>query len=288
MLCTGGIINATSRPFVAIEDTEGQVTRFRSPMKNTYDLAPTQPLHGFHMKGTVTRRFLITYPVPPHALASAVPPGAELSLHNGLAWVSACFVHVAGMRPSFSPESLGMDFNYLIHRTMARLPYPDGKLRKSVLVLEANINRRVLGLMARKSTGVQFHTRKITLTEHISTWLVQMSGPDGVLYEVEILKDSIGTDTGKSSQFAGATDADQFLLGVSFGAQWEPQASRIRLLAETHDPWQTLVGQCKTKRHVLLGSLGVSGVEADHVITMTDIPHYFALHGITVPCPITS
>lgn len=257
-------------------------------MEKKYDLAPTDLLPGFHMRGTVTRRFLVSYPVPPHALAPAVPPGAELSLHKGLAWVSACFVHIAGMRPSFGPDLMGMDFNYLIHRTMAHLPYPDGKLRKSVLVLEANINRHVLGLMARNCTGVQFRSRKITLTEHSSTWVVQMSGPDGTLYEVEIFKDSIGTSTGKSSQFAGATEADRFLLGVSFGAQWEPQAGRIRLLAETHDPWQTLVGQCKTKRYVLLESLGVSGVEADHVITMTDIPHYFALHGITVPCPTTS
>lgn len=256
-------------------------------MEKTFDLAPTEPLPGLHMRATVTRRFLITYPVPPQALASAVPPGAELSLHKGLAWVSACFVHIAGMRPSFAPESLGLDFNYLIHRTMARFPFPDGKLRKSVLVLEANINRPVLGLIARKFAGVQFYTRKITLTEHSCAWVVQLAGPAGVLYEAEIYKESIGTDLGKSSQFADAKEADRFLLGVSFGAQWEPQASRIRLLAETHDPWQACVGQCKTKCHTLLKSLGISHVEADHVITMTDIPHYFALRGLIVPCPPT-
>lgn len=251
-------------------------------MEKTYDLAPTEPLRGLHMRGTVTRRFLITYPVPPQTLATAVPPGAELSLHRGLAWVSACFVHIAGMRPSFAPRSLGIDFNYLIHRTRARLPYPDGKLRESVLVLEANIDRPLVGLIARKLTGVQFYTRRITLTEHSGAWIVQLTAPAGVLYEAEIYKGSMGTDAGKSSQFAGASEADRFLLGVSFGAQWEPQGSRVRFLAETHDPWQTQVGQCKTKRHAFLESLGVSGVEADHVITMTDIPHYFALRGMSI------
>ena len=106
-------------------------------MKTPSDLAPTEPLRGLHMIGTVTRRFLVTYPVPPAALASAVPPCGELVLHNGLAWVSACFVHIARMRPSLVPEPLGIGFNYLIHRTLARLPYPDGKMRNSVLVLEA-------------------------------------------------------------------------------------------------------------------------------------------------------
>jgi uncharacterized protein YqjF (DUF2071 family) len=128
-------------------------------MKSLSDLAPTDPLHGLHMKGTVTRRFLVTYPVPPETLVPAVPPGGELVLHAGSAWVSACFVHIAGMRPSVVPEWLGTDFNYLIHRTLARLPYPDGKLRSTVLVLEANINRRVLGVIAAKMTGVSTNDR---------------------------------------------------------------------------------------------------------------------------------
>ena len=84
------------------------------------------------------------------------------------------------------------------------------------------------------------------------------------------------------------SEADQFLLGIAFGAQWEPEAGQIKLLAETHDPWQTYVGQCTTNRHALLTSLGVQQISADHVITMTDIPHYFALRGLVVPCPALS
>ena len=253
-------------------------------MKNPCDLAPTDPLSGLHLIGTVTRRFLITYPVPPEALAPSVPPGAELLLHNGVAWVSACFVHIAAMRPSIAPAWLGVDFNYLIHRTLARLPYPDGKRRPSVLVLEANINRRLLGTIARKMTGVRFQIREISLTDLSGSWVVRMTGPAGLLFEAEIDKASIGTETGPSSQFAGASEADRFLLGISFGGQWEPEAFRVRLLAETHDPWQTYVGRCKTTRNAFLDTLGAPHVEADHVITMTDIPHYFALTGIVSRC----
>lgn len=212
-------------------------------MKNASDLNPTEPLHGLHMKGTVTRRFLVTYPVPPAPLAGAVPPGGELVLYNGVAWVSACFVHLAGMRPSWVPEALGTDFNYLIHRTLALLPYPDGKRRSTVLVLEANINRPLLGVIARKMTGVRFHIRDIVLTDLADSWVVRMKeGPD-VLYEAEIGKPSIGTQMDPRSQFTSASEVDRFLLGISFGAQWEPEAGQIKLLAETHDPWQTYIGQ---------------------------------------------
>jgi uncharacterized protein YqjF (DUF2071 family) len=236
----------------------------------------------------VNRRFLVTYAVPPETLAAAVPPGGELVLHKGLAWVSACFVHLTGMRPSWVPETLGTDFNYLIHRTLARLPYPDGKLRSTVLVLEANINRRLLGVIARKMTGVRFRIRDITLSEHGESWIVRMKDGQDVLYEAEIDKRSIGGNIDRRSQFASASEADRFLLGISYGAQWEPEARQIKLLAETHDPWQTYVGQCTTNRHALLKSLGVQQFTADHVITMTDIPHYFALRGMVVPCPALS
>ena len=255
-------------------------------MSSPSDLTPTQPLQGLHMRGTVTRRFLVTYPVPPEVLVAAVPPGGELVLHNGLAWVSACFVNIANMRPSVVPEALGMNFNYLIHRTLARLPYPDGKPRSTVLVLEANINRRLLGAIARNMTGVRFRIRDISLTDSGDSWVIRMKEREEVLYEVEIYKHSIGVKTDERSHFKSASEADDFLLGISFGAQWEPEAGRIKLLAETHDPWQTYVGDCKTSRHALLNSLGVQQIRADHVITMTDIPHYFALRGMAMPCPV--
>jgi uncharacterized protein YqjF (DUF2071 family) len=254
-------------------------------MENPSDLAPTDALHGLHLIGTVTRRFLVTYPVPPEALRSAVPPGGELVLHNGLAWVSACFVNIAGMRPSMVPEWLGTGFNYLIHRTLAQLPYPDGKLRPTVLVLEANINRLLLGTIARRMTGVRFHIRDIRLADLGGAWRVRMTERGEVFYEAEIDKNSIGTALDARSQFKSVSEADRFLLGISYGAQWEPEARRLKLLAETHDPWQTYVGQCKTNRHTFLKSLGVDKMDADHVITMTNIPHYFALRGMIVPCP---
>lgn len=59
---------------------------------------------------------------------------------------------------------------------------------------------------------------------------------------------------------------------------------RIRyvLLPETHDPWQTRVTSCETRRNAFVESLGSQAVAADHVITMTDIPHYFGVRPLGV------
>ena len=115
-----------------------------------YDISPTTPLPGLHMNGVVTRRFLISYPVQPAVLSRFLPPNAELSTWQGLAWVSACFVTIRHMRPSFVSSPVGIDFNYLVHRTRARIPYPDGVRRESVLVLEANITSRVFAAIGQR------------------------------------------------------------------------------------------------------------------------------------------
>jgi uncharacterized protein YqjF (DUF2071 family) len=256
-----------------------------SPVPNAlYDLSPTDSLQGLHMQGTVARRFLISYGVSPLLIASSVPTGAELSICHGLAWGSACFVHIDDMRPSFAPSWAGTGFNYLIHRTRARMPFPDGKLRESVLVLEANINRPVLGWLAGKSIGVNFRVRNITLTEDNDSWTLRMTHKKEILFEADIHKTAVGEAISPTSKFASASEADQFLLGVSYGGEWDRAGNQTRLFAETHDPWQTLVAQCSTKRNAYLESLGATGVEADHVITMTGIPHYFALGSVVVPC----
>jgi hypothetical protein len=59
-------------------------------------------------------------------------------------------------------------------------------------------------------------------------------------------------------------------------------------LAETHDPWTTLVGDCETSRFDFLETLGLEKPQADHVVTMTNIPHYFALRGFDVQCALAT
>ena len=254
----------------------------RSRSRSTYDISPTTPLPGLHLDGVVTRRFLITYPVQPTALARFLPPDADLSTWQGLGWVSACFVNIRHMRPSLVPRPVGIEFNYLVHRTRARVPYPDGVRRESVLVLEANITRGLATALGQRLSGVRFHTRDIRLLETPDYWRVRMRDDAGaVLYQADIAKVSIGDELPTSSRFPDLATADEFLLNVSYGAEWHAQTRRLRLVAETHDAWRALAGNCSTQRYALLESIDDSATapQADHVITMTNIPHYFALCG---------
>ena len=127
----------------------------------SFDILPESRLAGLHMLGTVEKRFLINYAVEPTLLQFMVPPGSELSLFKRKAWLSACFVTMNDMRPSFVNSKLGMSYHYLIFRTRARLLFPDGKLRDSVLVLDPNINKTLLALGGTILTKIKF-SKKIS------------------------------------------------------------------------------------------------------------------------------
>lgn len=256
-----------------------------APSYSSYDISPTTPVPGLRLNAMVTRRFLISYPVRPAALSAFLPPDAELSTWQGFAWVSACFVNIRRMRPCVVPSPLGIEFNYLIHRTRAKLPYPDGVRREAVLVLEANINNRLYGAIGQRLQGVDFHTRDIRLLEEPDCWRVRMRADDGaLLFQADIAKDSIGDGLPAGSCFPDVAAADRFLLNVSYGAAWHAQQRSLSLSAETHDAWHALAGNCTTQRFAFLESLdesrGTEAPQADHAITMTNVPHYFAWRGI--------
>ena len=232
------------------------------------------------MVGTVVRRFLISYPVPPDVLSEHLPPGAEPATQEGLAWVSACFVHADDVRPNILPKSFGMGFHYLIHRTRARLPFPDGKMREAVLVLQPNINRPLFSSLGSLLTGIEFRTRKIAFTEEDGGWRIRMSSEGELLYDATILKSSCSQSIPAGSKLKTIQDAEDFLLGVSFGGQWLKGRRRLNLLPETHDPWTTLACTCRTHTNRFLETLGVEAVEADHALTMTQVRHYFGVTSI--------
>lgn len=252
-------------------------------MNIPFDLAPTDRLPGLHMLGNVVRRFLISYPVQPDLLAGYLPPGAQLALHDGFAWVSDCFVQMDNMRPNIFPGFVAMGYNYLIHRTRIRLMFPDGKPREAVLVLQPNINRQILSTFGSLLTGVQFQTRQINFTQDRDHWRIQMTHRGELLYDAQILKSSCSESIASNSRFSTAQKADDFLLGVSFGGQWIKGQHKMKLLPETHDPWTTLTCSCITHKNQFLESLGPQApVAADHAITMTQIPHYFGITPIQI------
>ncbi len=245
-----------------------------------YDLQPTDPIGVPHLVGTVDRRFLITYPLSPDSLEPYLPPGSELETFAGKAWVSVCAVRISGLRPSWWPKPFGIHAQYVIYRTVATLPFPDRKSRRSVLILEANLNTRLATILAGKVTGIAPRRRPIQLEQDHQAWRVELKEHDGTTrYAAEIPREGISAALPAGSAFPSSAAASHFILEMSYGGEWLRERGAIRLLAETHAASGLEFGSCTTKVNTVVERLAGRSVEADHVLVMTNVPHQFALRG---------
>ena len=139
------------------------------------------------------------------------------------------------MWPFFAPPPLGMRYNYLIHRTRVRLPFPGGKRRERVLDLEPNIDRQLLTWAGARITGISFRKRDIRLDEEEDGCRLKMMHRGKVLYDARISPSECGPELSAGSCFPNAEEADRFLLGLSYGGQWAQETDSLCLLPETHE-----------------------------------------------------
>ena len=102
-----------------------------------------------------------------------------------------------------------------------------------------------------------------------------------ILESVAVLAHGCGLFECVVGEITDLDPADQASLVAAVGwkrnGQWLDGQRVLKLLPETHDPWDTLACTCVTHKNLFLESLGVDNVDADHAITMTQILHYFGI-----------
>jgi hypothetical protein len=148
-------------------------------------------------------------------------------------------------------------------------------------MLESNINRRLATILGGATAGITTNLRPVRLTEDEDGWRVEMTEREGkILYSAEIPHQQISRTLPEDSVFPNATEASRFILEMSFGGQWLPRKKSVCLLAETHVPCDLAFARCKTTVNTFVEGLAGKSVDADHVLSMTNVPHQFALRGV--------
>ncbi|MEO8286535.1 MAG: DUF2071 domain-containing protein [Chloroflexota bacterium] len=255
-----------------------------------YDIAHNKPLRVPHVDAFVTRRLLVNYPVAAERLTPFLPPGGALSLHAGAAWVSACIVEMEHMRPSLLsalPVRAGIKLKYLVYRTRATVPFPDGIERECVLILETNFNRPIIARAASMLSGLKINYKSIHVRERSDRLSARMAGPGGVT-EYGARVEKIAPDTMPAgSLFSGVQEADRFLASVAYGAQWDRAAGSLLLVPETHEPWQIEACSCRTGQSSFLRKLCHSMPLADHAMLIRNVNYDYPMFGYAVRDPGT-
>jgi uncharacterized protein YqjF (DUF2071 family) len=251
-----------------------------------YDISPTEPLRVAHVDALVTRRLLINYPVAPEALVRFLPPGGSLSLYSGYAWVSACIVEMRQMRPSWLarlPSFIGIKQRYFVYRTRASVPFPDGVDRECVLILQSNFSNVLVARSASLIAGLSVSAKHIEVRERSRDVTARMvrdrQAPE---YVARVHKRGVQADGAQmpaSSLFRTVQEADDFLAGVAYGAEWQPSRGKLLLIPETHEPWEIEICDCETPRSAFLVSLCGQVPQADHAMLIRTVRYDYPLFG---------
>lgn len=231
-------------------------------------MPPTASLDGLHFRGVVQQRIIANYRLPVDLVRPLVPEDADLWTGGpgGDAWVSACFVQMRHVRPAGVPPWAGASLRYLVHRTMARVPFPDGRRRKAVYVLAAYASPMLPRVAARILGGAPFAPATITWGRTADGFRVRAERQGEVLYDATTRR------AFASAVFADVAQADEAILGMAWGSY---KRREWKLFPETHEPWDAYGLRQTTARNAFLQGLGAGGVEADHVLAMERSPHSF-------------
>lgn len=76
------------------------------------------------LSGLIRRRILLNFRVVPEVLSKVLPKGFKLKLHRGYGIAGICLIRLEHVRPSWVPESLGVNSENAAHR-IAVLPEVD-------------------------------------------------------------------------------------------------------------------------------------------------------------------
>ncbi len=227
---------------------------------------PTARLSGLHFRAIVEQRIIANYPVPPAVVRPLIPSDARLWELDGRAWISACFVQMRHVRPTGFPRWAGVPLRYLVHRTMAEVPFPDGRLRKAVYVLEAYGDPPLQRAMARVLGGAPFRPSHIEWRRHGDGFYLSVSRDGAPIYQAR------SKPGFASSVFPDIAAADHAILGMAWGSSND---GRWSLFPETHEPWNAYSLVQTTEVNTFRDGLGLKGIEADNVVGMQDCPHSF-------------
>lgn len=114
------------------------------------------------MQGDVSWAAVVSFDVPPHVLASEVPAGTELDLHEGRALVSLVAFHIEDNRVLGVPLPTAREYDQVNLRFYVRRRLEDGEWRRGVVFLRELAPAAVVVAGARFVYGERYDCVPVT------------------------------------------------------------------------------------------------------------------------------
>lgn len=193
--------------------------------------------HPFPVVAHFDHCLVLTYAVRPAAVQPLLPPGLELDLYEGHAFLAVALVQTRNLRPAGFPSWMGRDFFLSGYRIFTRFPLPDGRRLRGLRILRSDTDKRSMKWVGNALTHYRYHHCKADLRAHGETMSVRIESDDGQSdLEVDAALNE-ATSPPPGSPFPDLATARKYAGPLPFTFDYEPATHSIIAIEGQRQGW---------------------------------------------------
>ena len=187
--------------------------------------------HPISVSAHFRHSLVLAYAVPVEAVEPLLPPKLEPDGHGDLGFAAAAFVQTEGMRPSFLPRSLGLDFFLAGYRIFVRVAGRPSL--RGLYIIRSDTDSRLLAFLGNATTTYRYGTADASFWLENGTLRVEVSPGVKVVADLE----SRPAQLPASSPFSSIPEARRFAGSLPYTFHHEPETGRLLGVRGVRSSW---------------------------------------------------
>jgi hypothetical protein len=225
------------------------------------------------IQGLIRRRILANFRVDPAVMQKQLPARFRPKLQRGFAVAGICLIRLEHIRPSFVPESIGLNSENAAHR-VAVLWEADGVTREGVFISRRDTNSQLNHLLGGRIFPGEHHQSSFDITDSDSGISFSLESADSqVTVKLEAVPASALPAT---SIFASVAEASAFFEAGSLGYSVTRDPNRLDGLNLKTKTWQVeplSVQSVSSSYFSDEAKFPPGSIEFDHALIMKNVSH---------------
>lgn len=200
--------------------------------------------HPLPMRTRFGHSLVLTYAMPPDALAPLLPPGLSLDTYRAPdgtehAFVAVGVVSTLDLRPAGLPAMCGRDYVLTGYRVFTRFPTPGGRTMRGLRILRSDTDRRLMMLGGNLLTRYHYRLAWIRLEADQGRLQVRVDSRDGradLAFTADLTSRPAALPSG--SPFATGADARRFAGPLPYTFDYEARTGSMIVVKAYRTQWR--------------------------------------------------
>lgn len=225
------------------------------------------------IQGLIRRRILANFRVDPEVMQQQLPARFRPKLQRGFAVAGICLIRLEHIRPSFVPESIGLNSENAAHR-VAVLWEADGVTREGVFISRRDTNSKLNHLLGGRIFPGEHHQSSFDITDSDSGINFSLESADA---KVSVkLEATPANELPSTSIFSSLAEASAFFEAGSLGYSVTHDPKRLDGLNLKTKEWQVEPLNVKRVSSSYFSDetkFPAGSIAFDHALIMKNVSH---------------